>query len=95
MCAIKLSDDFEFMDDEKRKLCRMLSDLMGINKECEKRVENSLNDFGFMFIEQINKDCLKLILKMEKSIIDGTFKDVFIKEEFNLNYVNCFNSEAI
>jgi myosin-crossreactive antigen len=91
MSAEKFCEDFQFMDNEKIELCRMLRDMIRKNKKCEKRIESLLSDFGFTFIEQINKTCLKLILKMEKSIIDGTFKDVFIKEEFNLNSINCFN----
>lgn len=91
MSAEKFCEDFQFMDNEKIELCRMLRDIIKIDKSCEKRIESLLNDFGFTFIEQINKTCLKLILKMEKSIIDGTFKDIFIKEEFNLNSINCFN----
>jgi myosin-crossreactive antigen len=92
MSAEKLGEDFQFMDEEKIELCRMLRDIIRKDKQCEKRIETSLNDLGFTFIEQINKTCLKLILKMEKSIIDGTFKDVFIKEEFNINSINCFNA---
>ena len=91
MSAEKFCEDFQFMDDEKIELCRMLRDIIIKNKKCEKRIESLLSDFGLTFIEQINKACLKLILKMENSIIDGTFKDVLIKEEFNLNSINCFN----
>ncbi len=92
MSARKINEEIQFMDEEKRQLCRMLTDIMRTNTSCLKRIESTLKDLGLDFIEQLSNKCLLLILRMEASILNGTFKDVFIKEEFILNSLDLFNA---
>lgn len=92
MSAVKLGEDFQFMDDGKKHLCETIMEIVKINKYAEDRIQSILNDFGYYFIEQLNKPCLSLILEMEKSILNGVFSEVFMKKEFALEISNCFNA---
>lgn len=92
MSAVKLGEDFEFMDDDKKHLCETIMNIVKVNRYSEDRIKTILDDFGYSFIEQLNKTCLTLILEMEKSILKGVFKEVFYKKELELEISNCFNA---
>lgn len=92
MSAVKLGEDFQFMDDSKKHLCETIMVIVKINKYAEDRIQSILNDFGYSFVEQLNKPCLALILEMEKSILKGVFSEAFVKKQFALEISNCFNA---
>ena len=77
-------DNIGFMDKDKMVLCNKIRYLAKSDYYIENRIRCILKDIGFSFIEQLNKKSLELIIKLEESLLSGSFMNLSIPEEVEI-----------
>ena len=88
MSAQSINQNFQFIDEEKMSICQKIR---GLTNCCEKRcafVQSHLNDYGFSFLEELGKESLKFILRMEIAVTNGTIQREVIVAGFEKGFIS-------
>lgn len=87
MSACLTSQNSQFIDEEKLAICKIIREL---TDGCEKRkamVQSHVNDYGLSFLEELGKESLKFILRMETAVTNGTIQQEVIEIGFEKGFI--------
>lgn len=87
MSAAQINSKIQFMDEEKRVICKRLIEIMEKDDKSFERIKGCLDDVGITFIQELPIESLKFILKLEESCENGTIGDVLIQEGIRHGFI--------
>jgi hypothetical protein len=88
MSAQTINKNVQFIDEEKMSICK---EIRKLTNGCEKRsefIQSHVNDMGLSFLEELGKESLKFILRMEIAVTNGTIQREVIVAGFEKGFIS-------